>query len=136
LVSDHLSGTLDSATTAVKMIPDFPITVVDSRSASMGQGFIALAAARAADEGKDHTEVAEVVRRLVPVMRVVFVVDTLEYLHRVGRIGGAQNLWLLDAPSARLWAGRWKSLRRTRPARARSMRPSCTLPNQTRPTSF
>ena len=92
VVSDHLSGTLDSATTAVKMIPDFPITVVDSRSASMGQGFIALAAARAADEGKDHTEVAEVVRRLVPIMRVVFVVDTLEYLHRGGRIGGAQRL--------------------------------------------
>ena len=92
VISDHLSGTLDSATAAVKMIPDFPIEVVDSRSASMGQGFIVLAAAKAAGEGKSHMEVAEMARRLVPVMRAVFVVDTLEFLHRGGRIGGAQRL--------------------------------------------
>jgi DegV family protein with EDD domain len=92
VVSDHLSGTLDSATTAVEMMPDFPIEVVDSRSASMGQGFIALAAARAAEEGKNHTEVADVARRLVPITHAVFVVDTLEFLHRGGRIGGARRL--------------------------------------------
>lgn len=92
VISDHLSGTLDSATAAVKMIPDFPIEVIDSRSASMGLGFIVLAAAKAAAEGKDQAEVAEVARQLVPNVRAVFVVDTLEFLHRGGRIGGAQRL--------------------------------------------
>jgi DegV family protein with EDD domain len=92
VVSDHLSGTLDSANAAVKMIPDFPIEVVDSRSASMGQGFIVLAAANAVSEGKSYTEVAELARGLVPNVRAVFVVDTLEFLHRGGRIGGAQRL--------------------------------------------
>lgn len=92
VVSDHLSGTLDSATAAVSMIPDFPIEVVDSRSASMGQGFMVLAAAKAAEKGMSYMEVAEMTRSLVPVVRAVFVVDTLEYLHRGGRIGGAQRL--------------------------------------------
>ncbi|UCG24311.1 MAG: DegV family protein [Chloroflexota bacterium] len=92
VVSDHLSGTLDSANAAVKMIPDFPIEVVDSRSASMGQGFIVLAAANAAGAGKSYAEVAELARGLVPGVRAVFVVDTLEFLHRGGRIGGARRL--------------------------------------------
>lgn len=92
VVSDHLSGTLDSANAAVQMIPDFPIEVVDSRSASMGQGFIVLAAAKAAGEGKSYEEVAGLARSLVPTMHAVFVVDTLEFLHRGGRIGGAQRL--------------------------------------------
>jgi DegV family protein with EDD domain len=92
VVSDHLSGTLDSANAAVQMISDFPIEVVDSRSASMGQGFIVLAAAKAVGEGKSYAEVAEVARGLVPNTHAVFVVDTLEFLHRGGRIGGAQRL--------------------------------------------
>jgi DegV family protein with EDD domain len=91
-ISDHLSGTLDSATGARKMLPDIPIEIVDSRSASMGQGFIVLAAARALQEGAGADEAAEVARRMVPITRAVFVVDTLEFLHRGGRIGGAQRL--------------------------------------------
>jgi len=58
----------------------------------MGQGFIVLAAARALQEGAELEEAAEIVRRMVPVTRAVFVVDTLEFLHRGGRIGGAQRL--------------------------------------------
>jgi DegV family protein with EDD domain len=58
----------------------------------MGQGFIALGAARALQEGADIAEAAEVARRMVPITRAVFVVDTLEFLHRGGRIGGAQRL--------------------------------------------
>lgn len=51
-----------------------------------------MAAARHAAKGHDYKEVAEYVRGLVPRMRVVFVVDTLEYLHKGGRIGGAKRL--------------------------------------------
>lgn len=92
LISDELSGTLDSARAAASMMEDFPIEIVDSRSTSMGLGLIVLAAARAAEEGKSAAEVTELARSLVPKLRVIFVVDTLEYLHKGGRIGGAQRL--------------------------------------------
>jgi DegV family protein with EDD domain len=91
-ISEHLSGTLDSAYTAADMMEDYPIEIVDSRSASMGLGFIALAAARAVEKGLGHLEAAQAARSLIPNIHVLFVVDTLEFLHRGGRIGGAQRL--------------------------------------------
>lgn len=91
-ISDHLSGTLDSARGAQQLLDSVPIEVIDSRSASMGQGFIVLAAARAVAEGASLAEAAETTRKMVPITRAVFVVDTLEFLHRGGRIGGAQRL--------------------------------------------
>lgn len=91
-ISEFLSGTLSSARTAKEMMGDYPLEIVDSRSASMGLGLIGLAAARAAADGKDYQEVAAVARALVPKVHVMFVVDTLEYLHRGGRIGGAKRL--------------------------------------------
>ena len=91
-ISEELSGTLDSAHAAVGMMPDFPIEIVDSRSTTLGLGLIVLAAAREAERGQDHVKVANVARALVPQMRVLFVVDTLKYLHKGGRIGGAQHL--------------------------------------------
>ncbi len=91
-ISEFLSGTLSSARTAKEMMGDYPLEIVDSRSASMGLGLIGLAAARAAAEGKDYQEIAAMARGLVPKVRVLFVVDTLEYLHRGGRIGGAKRL--------------------------------------------
>ena len=92
LISKSLSGTQASATAAADMMPDFPIEIVDSESAAMGLGYMALAAARAAENGADYKEAAEAARALVKDMRVLFVVDTLEFLHRGGRIGGAQRL--------------------------------------------
>ena len=92
-ISERLSGTVDSAHTAATMMPDYPIEIVDSRSTTMGLGLIVLAAAREAERGQDHVEVANVARSLVPKTRVLFVVDTLEYLHKGGRIGGAQHLF-------------------------------------------
>jgi DegV family protein with EDD domain len=92
LISDELSGTLDSARTAVSMMPDYSIEIVDSRSASMGLGFITLAAAEAVEQGMSNKEAAEVARAMVPDMKIIFVVDTLEYLHKGGRIGGAKRL--------------------------------------------
>jgi len=91
-LSDDLSGTVDSATTAKGMVSDLPIEIIDSRSTSMGLGFMVLAAARAAEEGLSQQEVAQLARDMVPIVRTIFVVDTLEYLHKGGRIGGAQRL--------------------------------------------
>ena len=92
-ISEHLSGTLASAHAAAQTLPEIPIEIVDSRSTTMGLGLITLAAARTAERGHSHAEVAQVARDLVSRMRVLFVVDTLEYLHKGGRIGGAQRLF-------------------------------------------
>ena len=91
-LSEDLSGTLDSARAAVEMMKDYPIELVDSRSISLGLGFMVLAAARAAEQNLGVADVAEAARRIVNTTRFVFVVETLEYLHRGGRIGGAQRL--------------------------------------------
>lgn len=88
-ISSELSGTVASALAAREMLHDVPVHVVDSRSTSMGLGMIALAAARAAAEGHNAEQVVAVAEQLVPRMNVIFVVDTLEYLHKGGRIGGA-----------------------------------------------
>jgi DegV family protein with EDD domain len=58
----------------------------------MQLGLIVLAVARAAAAGGDLQTVAEVARGLVGRTHVYFVVDTLEYLHRGGRIGAASRL--------------------------------------------
>ncbi len=91
-VSQALSGTIQSAHLGAEAMGDYPIEIVDSRSASLGLGLLVTAAARYAAEGHDYKAIAAYVRDLVPRMRVMFVVDTLEYLHKGGRIGGAKRL--------------------------------------------
>ena len=93
LVSDELSGTLNSARMAKENLPDVPIEIVDTRSVSAQLGFIALAAARAASAGGDLQTVTDTARAMIGHASVYFVVDTLEYLHRGGRIGAASRLF-------------------------------------------
>jgi DegV family protein with EDD domain len=90
-ISADLSGTVDSAMQVKKAMPAAPIEIVDSRSSAMALGFTALAAARAVESGASRTEGAAVARRAVETSNVIFVVDTLEFLHRGGRIGGAKR---------------------------------------------
>jgi DegV family protein with EDD domain len=92
LVSDELSGTVNSACLAAEAMSDTAVEVVDSRSISLGLGYIVLAAARVAETGADLQTVADTARGLVDQIPVHFIVDTLEYLHRGGRIGGAKRL--------------------------------------------
>lgn len=92
VISEKLSGTLQSATQAKAMFPGARIELVDSRSAAMELGFQVLAAARAAEAGKSFDEVVEIAREAKKHTGVFFVVDTLEYLHKGGRIGGASRL--------------------------------------------
>jgi DegV family protein with EDD domain len=93
VISQHLSGTYSCASAASEMIGEYRIDVVDSSSASMGLGFVALEAARAVKRGASHDDVVAVAREMATKVRTVFVVDTLEYLHRGGRIGGAKRLF-------------------------------------------
>lgn len=92
-VSDKLSGTVNAAMTAAANLPGLAIEVVDSESASMQQGLVVMEAARVAAQGASLQEVVATARSLVGRVHVYFVVDTLEYLHRGGRIGAAARLF-------------------------------------------
>ncbi len=92
LASSKISGTVASAEGAAKELPDIPIRVVDSLSSSMSMGFMILAAARAAAEGKSLDEVVRAAESMRDKAQLLFVVDTLEYLHKGGRISGGKRL--------------------------------------------
>ncbi len=91
-ISSALSGTYGAAQrTAADLDPK--VRVVDSRSAAMGTGFVALAAARAAAGGGDLEAVSEAAPSAVPRSHAFVVVHRLDNLRRSGRIGGAKA-WL------------------------------------------
>ncbi len=88
LISSQLSGTVSSAEQARKLVPDAVIEIVDSKTTAMELGFHVLAAARAAEIGASLAECKAVAEDAQERTGVIFAVDTLEFLHRGGRIGG------------------------------------------------
>ncbi|MCJ7625599.1 MAG: DegV family protein [Anaerolineaceae bacterium] len=87
--SSKLSGTYSSAVQASKMLAGAPIEVVDSKTTAMEMGFHVLAAARAAANGAALLECKAIAEKARSHTGVYFVVSTLDFLHRGGRIGGA-----------------------------------------------
>lgn len=92
LVSSKISGTIASARAAVNELPELSIPIVDSLNSSMGLGFAVLAAARAAAEGKSVEGVVAAAEAMKSKIQFIFIVDTLEYLHKGGRISGGKRL--------------------------------------------
>lgn len=92
VISSALSGTFQSAEIGKSTLGKGRIEIVDSRLASMGFGMPAIEAARAAKAGKSLEEVTRLARDLCARVKIIFGVDTLEYLARNGRIGKAQAL--------------------------------------------
>src|SRR3954447_25631281 len=92
-LSSHLSGTMQSAQVAAAATVDVcPVQVIDSQSASMGQGNLCLTAARRAADGDSlESIVAEVVDRRDRT-KLFATLDTLEFLRRGGRVGNARAL--------------------------------------------
>jgi len=93
-LSAKLSATFNNACQAAEIIRErgARIEVIDSRSASFAMGLIVLAAARAAKGGGSLEQVKTIVERSRDRVRLVFALDTLEYLRRGGRIGRARAL--------------------------------------------
>lgn len=89
-VSDQLSATLKAALIARDMRPDREIHIIDSRSASAGEGMLAQMGARLAAEGKSGAEIAAVLTDRQKDIDLYVALDTLEYLKRGGRISGAR----------------------------------------------
>lgn len=92
-ISDLLSGTIQSAEQAKSQFPDAKIEIFNSKSAAMHLGFQVLAAARAVESGGGLEEAKAAAQIAKDNSGVIFVVDTLEYLHKGGRIGGAARLF-------------------------------------------
>ncbi|TBL78345.1 DegV family protein [Paenibacillus thalictri] len=92
-LSSLLSGTFQTAQMSKSLLERHEhITVVDSRSASYGIGMLVVAAAKAAQEGKSKEECLRLIEDMRKQMSIYFLVDTLEYLQKGGRIGKAAAL--------------------------------------------
>jgi len=89
-VSSKLSMLYDSARLAKEQakeeLPGTTIEILDSGTATAAEGFVALAAARAAEEGKNLTEVVKAAEEMRDKVNVVVLLDTIRYVYRSGRI--------------------------------------------------
>ncbi|MDX1600829.1 MAG: DegV family protein [Anaerolineales bacterium] len=90
-LADKLSGTIQSAVQAKAMFPNAQIEIYNSHTVAMALGFQVLAAARQAEKGASVEECVAAAERARERSGIVLAVDTLEYLHRGGRIGGASR---------------------------------------------
>lgn len=118
-LSAELSGTCDSARLAAGELEPGQVQVLDSRSAGMALGFGVLAAARAAAAGAELAEVEQAARRTLAATTALFYVDSLEWLHRGGRIGTAAARFgtaLAVKPLLKLVDGRIAPLEKVRTA--------------------
>lgn len=116
-LSGKLSGTVQSARTAKTMTDSNDIYVIDSRTISMGLGLIVIAAAKAANEGKSVVEILEMVNEKIEKSFLIFLVDTLDYLEKGGRIGKASafiGTFLKIKPILALNEGQIEPLERVR----------------------
>ena len=89
-ISSAMSGTHESALKAAELI-DIPVRVLDSRSNSMSLGWQVLAAARARGAGGGLEDMVKAAEDARGSMVYIITLDTLEYLHKGGRIGGASH---------------------------------------------
>ncbi|MBI9049662.1 MAG: DegV family protein [Anaerolineaceae bacterium] len=85
-ISTSLSRTIDSAREAAAMANHLPITVVDSDQLSLGAGYVVMAAARAAVEGKTKEEILNIISEVSKRTYVFAALETLHYLSKSGRM--------------------------------------------------
>jgi DegV family protein with EDD domain len=117
LISPKLSGTIQSAEQAKQDFPGAQIEIVDSMHAGMSLGYQVLMTARQIEAGRSFSEVVAYARSAKDHTGIMLVVDTLEFLHRGGRIGGAQRLLgtaLNMKPLLHIEDGRIEALERIR----------------------
>lgn len=91
--SSQMSGTTRSATVAAQEFPDADIRIIETKTIAGGLGAIVLQANRWAQEGMDADTLVAKIKDLAEQEKVYFLVDTLEYLYKGGRIGGAAALF-------------------------------------------
>lgn len=132
-LSAKLSGTYNAAVQAAGMLAGKRVEVIDTNSTAMALGFVVLAAARAAEQGKTFEQVVQAAQETIPHVGLVFTVETLEYLKRGGRIGGGAAFLggLLDMkPVLELKEGRIEPVERVRHKRKAVERVLSTIAEQ------
>ena len=85
-VPKELSAIFSAAQMASELIEGIPIHVIDARTAAIGQGLVVLEAARAAAGGQSLAEILHRIEDIIPKVDLLVTLDTLEYLHRGGRV--------------------------------------------------
>jgi DegV family protein with EDD domain len=90
--TSKLSGTVRSAEIAAQDFPGVDIRIVDTQTLSCNLGSLVLVADEMAKAGKSADEIVTSLNDMIPRGRLYFLVDTLEYLAKGGRIGGAKRL--------------------------------------------
>ncbi|MBO9307145.1 MAG: DegV family protein [Thermomicrobium sp.] len=119
-VSSGVTGVVQAAAAAARLIERIPIRVVDSRAATMAEGFLVLAAARLAEQGADLETIVRRVEELRSQVRFFAVLDTVTYLVRSGRAPWLAQLavdMLQVKPILTLRDGKIVSLERVRTRR-------------------
>lgn len=91
-ISSELSGTHNAARLAADATDPDRIHVIDSRSTTMQQGWVVVAAARVAQQGASARDVVAEATAAIERTRLFAVLKTLDYVHKGGRIGRAQQL--------------------------------------------
>ncbi len=91
-ISAGISGTFESAKSAAAEMEDYPIEVIDSRYTAIQLMMFIDEMLKGREQGMGLEELKSLAEKNISQSQLMFLVDTLEYLHRGGRIGGAQAL--------------------------------------------
>jgi DegV family protein with EDD domain len=91
-ISSGISGTCESARLAAAEMEDYPIEIIDSRTTGVMLMLILQDLVEARDKGMELREIQALANKRIEQSTIMFAVDTLEYLHKGGRIGGAQAM--------------------------------------------
>jgi DegV family protein with EDD domain len=91
-VAANLTGTVNTARLAAAQVDRVPIRILDSRTATIAQGFVVLAAARVAAQGGTIDQVVDAAERVIAKVDFFATLKTLEHVHRGGRLGEAATL--------------------------------------------
>lgn len=92
-LSAKLSGTYANAVVAARNFPEGQVRVFDTQQVSAGIAFFAQTAVEMARSGKTIDEIEAEMTRLRGLVKIIATVDTLEYLHKGGRIGGLKSFF-------------------------------------------
>lgn len=94
-ISVHLpaktSGTMQSALTASKTLTNFPTSVIDGNSVSIGTGLIAIRAAEAIEDGKTNDKIIEIINESINNTKIYILLNTLKYAVRGGRVSESKK---------------------------------------------
>jgi DegV family protein with EDD domain len=89
-ISSKVSASYQNACAAAAQFPEGRIKVIDSLNLSTGIGMLVLSAADHVQRGADLDEASRIIQSLLSKVRVEFIIDTVEYLHKGGRCSGLQ----------------------------------------------